>query len=266
MGLINLILLCGIAVIIGGTVLCYVFYQKKDSNALSSIEKTGFLSKEISEWIKKHRKDNSEYFKLCEDINEFSHSTMHTITLYNKVLSELIVSSLFVRAMSNFQGSIIMAERGMINEAKSLLRCLLECQFAIGAIEKDKTIAEQFVLEDLHQRKDYLKAHKRNEGAGIPQCEGAPSPEEVDKLLQKIEKEIKEKKVKKFTKRDLAEKAGHVTTYDSAYKILSGSIHVNARDLEQYLEINKAREVKKILWGPDVKEIDFILFTLSLQK
>jgi len=227
------------------------------------IEKSEFLSEEISVWIKKHRADNFEYFKLCEDINEFSHSTMLTMTIHNNDLTELIVASLYVRAMSNFQGSIIMAERGMINEAKSLLRCFLEIVFAIVAIEKDKTIARQFVLEDLFQRRDYLKAHKRNKDAGVPQCGDAPSPEELKELLQKIENEIKENNVKKSTKRDMAEKAGLVTTYDSAYKILSGSIHVNSRDLEQYLEINDSGEVKKILWGPDVKEIDLLLFTAA---
>jgi hypothetical protein len=183
------------------------------------------------------------------------------MTIHNEYLPEIIVASLYVRAMSNFQGIILMAERGMINEAKSLLRCLLECMFAIVAIDKDKNIVNQFVLDDLLQRKDYLKAYKRNKGEGIPHHENAPSIEEIDNLLKDIESQIEKNNVKKFTKRDLAEKAGLVTTYDSAYKLLSGTIHVNARDLKQYLEINEVGEIKRILWGPDVQEIDFILFT-----
>ena len=85
----------------------------------------------------------------------------------------------------------------------------------------------------------------------------------VDKQLQDIEKQIKNNKVNKSTIRDLAEKAGLVTIYDSAYKLLSGTIHVNAHDLEQYLEINESGEVKKMLWGPDVQEIDFVLLTAA---
>ena len=165
--------------------------------------------------------------------------------------------------MSNFQATILMSERGMINEAKALLRCLLECMFAIVAIDKDKNVVNQFVLEDLLQRKDYLKAYKRNKGKGTPRHKDAPSMEEIDNMLQDVEKQIEEDGVKKITKRDLAEKAGFVTTYDSAYKLLSGTIHVNARDLEQYLELNDAGEIKRILWGPDVQEIDFILFTAA---
>lgn len=105
---------------------------------MSSIEKEGYLSKQITQWIEKHRKENSEWFELCEEINRFSHSTMFTMTIHNKYLPELIVASLYIRAMSNLQGIILLAERGMINEAKSLLRCLLECEFAVVAIDKDK--------------------------------------------------------------------------------------------------------------------------------
>jgi len=188
---------------------------------------------------------------------------MFSIKIHNRNLPEVIVSSLYVRAMSNFQGTILMAERGMINEAKSLLRCLHECMFAVVAIDKDKKIVDQFVLDDLLQRKDYLKAFKRNKGEGMPRFEGAPSIEDIDNLLQNVENQIKKSNVKKLTKRDLAEKAGMLTTYDTAYKLLSGSIHVNARDLEQYLEINEDGEIKRILWGPDVKEIDFILFSAA---
>ena len=162
---------------------------------------------------------------------------MLTMTIHNKDLTELIVASLYVRAMSNFQGTILMAERGMINEAKSLLRCLLECMFAVVAIDKDKNVVNQFVLDDLLQRKDYLKAFTRTKGEGMPHHEGTPSMEEIDNLLQNIENQIEKNNVKKFTKRDLAEKAELLTTYDTAYKLLSGTIHVNVRDLEQYLEI-----------------------------
>jgi len=230
---------------------------------VSSIEREGFLANQISQWIVKHRSENSEWFCLCEEINRFSHSTMLTMTIHNKYLPELIGASLYIRAMSNYQGIILMVERGMINEAKALLRCLLECTFAVVAIDKDKTIVNQFILEDKIQRRDYLKAYKRNKEMGIPHAEGAPSMDEIETLLKDIESQITEGNIKKLSKRDLAKKADLITIYDSAYKILSSTIHVNARDLEQYLELSESGEVKRLLWGPDVKKIDFILFTAA---
>ena len=232
-------------------------------STVNSLEISGYLSEEIFLWIKKHREKYSEWFTLCENINELSHSTMFTFNVHNEYLPELIVASIYVRAMSNFQGAIIMTERGMINEAKSLLRCLLECMFAIVAIEKDKNISNQFTFDDLLERRNFMKAYKRNKGKGIPQHEDAPSFKEIDKHLQNIEKQIKDNKVKKLKKRDLAKKAGLETTYDSLYKYLSGTIHVNVRDIEQYLKIDDNGKIKEILWGPDVQEIDFALLTAA---
>lgn len=232
-------------------------------STVNSLEISGYLSEEISLWIKKHREKNSEWFMLCENINELSHSTMFTFSVHNEYLPELIVATIYVRAMSNFQGTIIMAERGMINEAKSLLRCLLECMFAIVAIDKDKDISNQFVFNDLLQRKNLLKAYKRNKGKGIPQHENAPSWKEIDINLQDIEKQIRENKVKRLDNRDFAKKAGLEAIYDSEYKLLSGTIHVNARDIEQYLKIDDNGKIKEILWGPDVQEIDFVLLTAA---
>jgi hypothetical protein len=232
-------------------------------STVNSLEISGYLSEEISLWIKKHREKYSEWFTLCENINELSHSTMFTFNVHNEYLPELIVATIYVRAMSNFQGAIIMTERGMINEAKSLLRCLLECMFAIVAIEKDKNISNQFTFDDLLERRNFMRAYKRNKGKGIPQHEDAPSFKEIDNHLQNIEKQIKINKVKKLKKRDLAEKAGLETIYDSLYKYLSGTIHVNVRDIEQYLKLDDNGKIKEILWGPDVQEIDFALLTAA---
>lgn len=229
---------------------------------MSSIDEAGYLSEQINEWIEKHRKENLSWFDLCEKINKFSHNTMFTIGVDNKCLSELIAAPLYVRAISNFQGVIIMAERGMANEARSLSRCLLENMFAIVAIEKDKNTASRIASNFLFQRKGYLKVLKRKKDGGGTH-ENEPSIEEIDRLLQENENKIQKNNVKEIKMRELAEKARLVTIYDSAYKLLSEAIHVNVHDLEQYLDFNETGEVKKILWGPDIGELDLILFTVS---
>jgi hypothetical protein len=229
---------------------------------MSSINDAGYLSVEIDEWIEKHRKKALLWFELCESINKFSHSIMLSIEVHSKYLPELIPASLYVRSMSSFQGVIIMAERGMINEAKSLLRCLLECMFTIVAIHKDKNIAKKLVLGDLLQRKNYLKAYKRTKEGQITH-ESNPSLEDIKRLEQDIENSIQKEKAIKLTVRDLAEKAGLATMYDTAYKLLSSTIHVDVRDLEQYLDLNKSNEIKNILWEPDIREIDFVLYAAA---
>ena len=228
---------------------------------MNTIESDGFLSNQITYLIKKNWNQNSKWFNLCKEINIFSHTTMFNMIVHNKCKLELMVALLYIRSMSNFQGVIIMAERGMVNEAKTLLRCLLECEFAVVAIDKDKTIVDRLILDDRIQQLGKLNAIKRNIENGVPLPKDTFSIDEINIFIKDVNSEIKKNNIKKFTTRELAEIAGLITTYDSAYKDLSSTIHVNVRDLEQYLELNKKREIKQLLSEPDVKEIGKILLT-----
>jgi len=230
---------------------------------VNTIETDGYLSNQITYWIKKNWNQNSRWFNLCKEINRFSHTTMFKMIVHNKCKLELMVALLYIRSMSNFQGVIIMAERGMVNEAKTLLRCLLECGFAVVAIDKDKTIVDRLILDDRIQQLEKLKAMKRNIENGVPLPKDTFSIDEIKTFIKDVKSEIKKSNIKKFTTRDLAEIAGLITTYDSAYKVLSGTIHVNVRDLEQYLELNEKGEIKQLLSEQDVKEIGMILLGAS---
>jgi hypothetical protein len=72
---------------------------------MGKIEQNGFLSEEIQQWVEKHRRDNTKWFSLCEEINKFSHKVMLATEVHENDLIELIAATLLVRAMSNFQGT-----------------------------------------------------------------------------------------------------------------------------------------------------------------
>jgi len=230
---------------------------------VNTIKTDGYLSNQITYLIKKNWNKNTKWFNLCKEINRFLNTAMYKMIVHNKCKLEIMVALLYIRYMSNFQGVIIMAERGMVNEAKTLLRCLLECEFAVVAIDKDKTIVDRLILDDRIQQLGKLKAIKRNIENGVPLPKDTFSIDEIKTFIKDVKSEIKKSNIKKFTTRDLAEIAGLITTYDSAYKDLSGTIHVNVRDLEQYLELNEKGEIKQLLSEQDVKEIGMILLGAS---
>ncbi|HXJ92035.1 MAG TPA: DUF5677 domain-containing protein, partial [Terriglobia bacterium] len=60
-----------------------------------------------------------------------------------------ISTRLFIRTMSNFQGSVLLAERGMVVEAQTLVRSCYENSFWIGAFFCSPTEAlEAFQLDE----------------------------------------------------------------------------------------------------------------------
>ena len=157
---------------------------------MSSFEEAGFLSEQIKEWIEEHRKENSNWFDLCEGINKYLHKTLITIKDYGRDIPKRITASLYIKAISNFQGVVIMTERGMPNEAKSLSRCLLENLFAVVAIEKDRNTARLINSDFLLKRKNYLKRLRKYK-VDNDSVMFVPSTKKIDRMLQDNETEIK---------------------------------------------------------------------------
>ena len=221
---------------------------------MDTIEEKGFLSEEIAEYVKKYRKDNAEKFLLCEDINSFGQKTMLSLEVHNEHPPTILVALFVTRAMSNFQGIILLAERGMINEAKILTRCMLELMFAIVAIEKDAEFAFKIVKNDLFEDKKILKAIIQENNRK------AHNIEKVKEELDKVEQEIGNLGATEISTWDIADKAGFVHMYNSAYRMLSGTIHTRVRSLNENIGI-KDGKIHDFEWGPTYTSMNFVILT-----
>ena len=223
------------------------------------MEKSGFLSKDISKYKAVHRKNNEQIFKICEDLNKYAHDTMWKIKVSNEYLPEILSACAFVRTLSNFQSVVILSEYGLSNEAKIILRSLVEAMFLMVAIEKDREYSVKIIEQDILERERTYKAIKRNIVAGIHKLE-KPTLDEVEDKIRIIQQEISDKGIKNINKREMSIAADLESFYDTIYHLLSGSVHINPRDLEQYLGLTEERKIKDIKWGPDEKDIEDILF------
>lgn len=221
---------------------------------MSSIEKVGFLSEDIESWVQKHRSENKEWFDLSWGLNEIAQKTVLSLnppkTDEQKILTILLMS----RVLSHFQGVLILIERGMIAESRSLLRGMLDATFSAVAISKHPNLVERFVNDDVFQRLKYVRSF-------------GSLPKELRKLhriskgsLKKLEKElndeIKEKKITPLTSEFLAQKAGMLGHYNTLFVLLSSSTHSRVRDMSQYLILDSEEDLKDLKWGPDVTELD----------
>lgn len=224
---------------------------------MSAIEKVGFLSSDIESWIEKHRRENKQYFDLAEGLNELSQSLMLELEPKKENEQELIVTLLYCRAISHFQGAIILTERGMTSEARSLIRGLLDVVFACCALAKNKELVEDYIKDDLCQRlklvnsfmslpKEIKKRHKT-------------SNKKLKALAEELKQEIEKESVKPLTSEYLAQKAGMQGHYLTMFSMLSSSTHSRVRDLERYI-VGNNNVPEELIWGPDVSDIDDTLY------
>ena len=223
------------------------------------MENSGFLSEGIKKYKKALRDKNESIFLLCEELNQYAHLTMWKLKVSNEYLPEILSACSYVRAMSMFQSIIILSGYGLTNEAKILLRSLVETMFLMVSIEKNREYSSKIIEQEILEREKTCKAIRRNIIAGIHKL-ARPTLTEIEEKIQEIKDEIAKNKIKMITKRDLAKSADLESYYDTIYHLLSSTVHINPGDLEQYLELTEERKVKEIKWGPIEEEIDNILF------
>lgn len=140
------------------------------------------------------------------------------------------------------------------------MRSLFDAAFAISAVAKSEEIMREYVNDDILRRIHILRKIKNN-----PKTFERILINDVDKqiesLLSELYKTKKKMKPKEIMSRYLAEKAGLLDLYDTAYVYFSSTVHSGVRDLEQYLSLDSEGNIKELIWGPSVTGLDSLFLT-----
>jgi len=217
-----------------------------------SVSAIGLISPDISEWISDHRASNKDWFALIEKLNRLGQKIfLNTRHLEKREISnsEILAILLLIRTLSNAQGAILMAERGMVIEARTLTRCCLENTFFLAALAKGE---EECVKDMLHIEIDSQKKTV-NWLLNRPHTTHSIDIEAEKRFkayLQSIEQEWGKLSPVHF---EGAAKKGGVDDLYLHYRVLSGdSAHPSLNALSQYVELAPgSKKIAEIKWGPD---------------
>jgi hypothetical protein len=99
-----------------------------------SLESDGYLSPDVGKWIAKHRSEHMAWFELANRLNRVCQRAMLGAVVPDADNRALLVILFFARALSSYQGAVLMVERGMSVEALTLARSCLESSFYLGAV------------------------------------------------------------------------------------------------------------------------------------
>lgn len=224
-----------------------------EAGFIESFRDTGFLSPFIEEAVPTFIHQHSDWFTHAEALN------VEGLNAYNRREREVVGLSshhpkalamrMIYRALSAFQGALILYRRGMIAEGDTLGRNVYETAFWLGYINADGSAAARAIFNDeCRSQRDratyYLDRFQRGDYARNVDVEAQLSANIAD-LKSKIVRadEVSVKKV--------AEKSGLYAYYD-AYKHLSASsAHNSLNSLHRYLRRNSDGSYDGHVVGPD---------------
>ena len=210
-------------------------------------------------WAQNLSAQHTNIFALAEDANELCQTSMLELEPHSQDVQEMLVATLYLRVVSNYQGVVLLLERGMVPEARVLARAMLEAIFTLVALANKPELAKDYVYEDHHSRLKFLRKHKQLHGGKLP---NDGSEAEILALEKELKNDINVQQSKTRTTEKWAEEAGLLPWYLTAYALLSTSVHSKVKDLERYLIFDKKGEIREFKWGPDDTGMNLIFITI----
>jgi len=219
----------------------------------TSFDAIGFLSPELKDFIQECRRVHSIWFRLAEDINRTCQLMLSEFKPGKEVVVQHLFAILFhVRTLSNFQGTILLAEGGMTVEARTLARCMYENVFCVATLRKepDKFISE---MEEGEQASTKSKARWLLQEPARLDFSG---PNAADKLRERVEQMDKRwGKLSPLEWKRLAERGGVGDAY-LYYKVLSGdAAHPSISALDRYIIAGRGATLAGVRFAPDIDSV-----------
>lgn len=108
----------------------------------------GLLSEVVAEQTEYFRQTYAHWIALYRDVNRFACELRYKIKLGGKKtgVRDVFAVCVYGRLLEAYQSVLILAEKGAGDEAKNVLRSVLECLFILGATFRRKRFAEKYIL------------------------------------------------------------------------------------------------------------------------
>jgi hypothetical protein len=213
---------------------------------MPGFKEVGFLGDELTKFREHIRAKHATGFHYVEQTNALAMRIMWTLPLAD--LDEAMAHAVmcYARAVQNFQGLILMAERGAITEARVLLRALAETLFlALGLFGRPDMLA--LLQED-------SAAHRKGVANAIIQVNIAGR---TGADMSRFEQEVKDvlaqygDKPRSINWSALAYEVGVGSLYEAAYRFTSGdAAHATLESLNRHVQAKEGGDLHQFIFNP----------------
>lgn len=220
-----------------------------------TFEIDGFLAENLTVWVCQVREKFKAWFELVADLNRMAMQILYKATPLQSSGQELVGALIFGRSLQSFQAVILLAERGMLSDARTLVRSCAESAIALGGIAHDENFIDELV-DDYHKHRMSVA----NVMASDPECSKGLTPAQLDGL-KKISVEISEQyqssKPKSVKWDVVASRVGMTTLYNTIYRGMSGdAAHVTADALNRHIQANDKADIESLLFEPTCQDLE----------
>lgn len=219
--------------------------------ASENADREGFLGSAAREWAARIRAENADWIAHAESLSRVGQGLLRVIKWRSGESQPMLVGLFFGRALSAFQAALILTERGMIAEARTIARSCLETAFCLNAAARDQEFVNELVAAEMAHKRIAARWLSNPNNAARQHLEGNTATE-VDAFLEKVANQ----ELQKLDLYRIARKAGMEDLYNLLYRLLSNdSAHPSIGSLERYVQLDHEGNATSFKWGPDFDNV-----------
>lgn len=214
------------------------------------------MSPDISYSIATIRKDFAPWFDAAMSFNELGMRVLPKVNADQASSPQLIMAPLlYGRTLTSFQSAYILTERGMISDARTVVRAAAETAIILAAVAKDASVCDR-LLDRHYWHHCKLRAAWLND----PEASAHTTPQEMDAIKVAIKRaNIEHPRTSKgdpIKLIDLAQMAGVTALYNTVYRTTSGdAAHTSLDALDRHCGADAQMDITGFKFGPDVADL-----------
>ncbi len=195
----------------------------------------------------------SEYkgwLEFAEGLNRLGLDMLEGLEIPLRNNQRLTIAALFVRAHKSFQAAIILAEIGLLGDARTVLRSAVEGAIALNALANDATFVERLINAHYHWQRKAARLL-----LGNPDYRATYSPEEIaamEATVREVDaREATGSEIRDITWGDVAAK--HCKDlYNTLYRLLSSDgTHTTINSIHRAAVYDAIGQIAGFKVGPD---------------
>ncbi|MDD7787802.1 DUF5677 domain-containing protein [Ralstonia pseudosolanacearum] len=222
----------------------------------------GFLSDTLSNSIANIRRDFAPWFKAASAFNNLGMQVLPAVKADRANNQQLVAAVLFGRTLTSFQAAYLLAERGMLADARTIARAAAETAIILCALNRDAAVCDLLI-----QRHDFHHRRYINAWLNDPQAVAEMSREDVARLNAVIDEidrrnpSIAQKTSDPVNVWTLAQKAGVTPLYNVVYRGASGdAAHTSPDALNRHVKADAGGNILGLKVGPETGDLAATLF------
>jgi Family of unknown function (DUF5677) len=223
----------------------------------------GFLSSEVSISIERIKRQFAPWFRVAARFNSLGMRLLPCLKPETTNNQQLLVAAAFGRTLTSFQSALLLTERGLLADARTVIRSAAETAIFMAALAKDTSVGDILI-------KRHFYHHRKLRAAWLddPQATAEMTPEliaAVAESIADIDKNYPNLRRDPLILGNLAGDGALIGLYNAVYRVASGdAAHISIDALNRHVRADAGANIQGLRFGPDISDLpDTISIAIS---